>query len=181
MQDTSPNGSHSCAQLVGTGKAVWDGNTPFIIGTSVLPTVKLGHILHMWIDEPQAADWNGHWVVSNGDGTICRVNNGEIKAGPQEDGVDLGPEVKKAYTKRAAHWAVARIRRKAVEKRQKGPTCQRSKGLCPREPGSVQSIEVRQPYLKRASAESSLSGKPRESLIFGGNELNGKGKDIRAK
>lgn len=98
MLDTSPNGSHSCAQLFGNGKAVWEGNTPFIVGTSVLPTVKAGHILHMWIDESQAAGWNGHWVVSNGDGTICGVNNGEIKAGSQEDGVDLGPEVKKAYT-----------------------------------------------------------------------------------
>lgn len=98
MQDTSPNGVVSCNRLFGTGTPVWKGKKPFVVGTSALPVVGTGHILHMWIDESGVAGWNGHWVISNGNGSVCGVNNGEIRANEEDDGVSCGPEVKKAYT-----------------------------------------------------------------------------------
>ena len=77
MLDTSPNGEAACKRLFGDGKIVWDGNTPFE-PESKLPVPKAGYICHMWVTESGVAGWNGHWVISNGDGTICGVNNGEV-------------------------------------------------------------------------------------------------------
>ena len=43
---------------------------------------------------PQNYNWNGHWVIHNGNGTISGVNNGEFESHPAEGGV----AVQKNYT-----------------------------------------------------------------------------------
>jgi hypothetical protein len=95
-QNSSPNGKKGCDLLFGSGNLVWDKP----IMPSDLPQVKLlcrsvpaGHVVHIW--SPQNYNWNGHWLISNGNGTICGVNNGEIKASEAED----GKQVQKNYTK----------------------------------------------------------------------------------
>jgi hypothetical protein len=56
---------------------------------SVLP----GYIVHIW--SPSNNNWNGHWLVANGDGTACGVNNGEVTPDKAEKGI----AVKKNYTR----------------------------------------------------------------------------------
>ena len=80
MQDSAPNNKIPCDRLFGTGEEIWSANTPFKPESKV-PDVGIGFIIHMWNTEN--FNWNGHWVVSNGDGTICGVNNGEVTS-PQE-------------------------------------------------------------------------------------------------
>jgi hypothetical protein len=92
MTDTAPNGEEACNRLFGEGVDVWNKDTPFR-NNSVLPLVGTGYILHMWTEQMGIPGWNGHWVISNGDGTICGVNNGEIDT---RDEVVL-----KAYTRTA--------------------------------------------------------------------------------
>lgn len=77
MRNPAPTGQAALDELFGTGVDVWPRGTPFT-ATSVLPTFPKGTILHMWKEETGAFGWNGHWVVSNGDGTICGVNNGLV-------------------------------------------------------------------------------------------------------
>jgi hypothetical protein len=78
MKETSPNGKVSLDRLFGTGVVVWAPEKPFT-DDSVLPQVEAGFIVHMWLAQTGAGGWNGHWVISNGDGTICGVNNGPIQ------------------------------------------------------------------------------------------------------
>lgn len=78
MRDTNTNGKTSCDRMFGTGVEVWSPKTPFY-PTNTLPKIEAGFIIHMWKDEAGVGGWNGHWVISNGDGTICGVNNGEVK------------------------------------------------------------------------------------------------------
>jgi hypothetical protein len=82
--------------LFGEGRLVWD--KPITDGDHrdlrrFCRSVQAGHIVHIW--SPSNNNWNGHWVVANGDGTICGVNNGEFFADEAEKGVT----VKKNYTK----------------------------------------------------------------------------------
>jgi len=77
MQNSGPTGETALNELFGDGDEVWPRGTPFT-DQSVLPTIPKGFILHMWMEESGAGGWNGHWVISNGDGTICGVNNGEV-------------------------------------------------------------------------------------------------------
>jgi len=91
MSDSSPNGEDSCTRLFGNGEVVWSPMRPFY-PTNATPKIEAGYIVHMWKDETIGdAGWNGHWVVSNGDGTVCGVNNGEVEK--------KGEKVIKAYTK----------------------------------------------------------------------------------
>ncbi|MGD9563229.1 MAG: hypothetical protein AB7F88_13585 [Pyrinomonadaceae bacterium] len=78
MRDSAPNGQNACDRLFGTGEVVWPPDQPFR-DDSVLPAVGAGYIVHMWLEDSGPGGWNGHWVISNGDGTICGVNNGEVK------------------------------------------------------------------------------------------------------
>jgi hypothetical protein len=94
-QNSSPNGKIGCDLLFGQGMLVWDGP----ITDDKLPEVRrlcrrvpAGHIVHIW--SPDNSNWNGHWVVSNGDGTICGVNNSEIL--PEK--AERGQKVLKDYT-----------------------------------------------------------------------------------
>lgn len=81
MQNAAPTGKASLDNLFGDGIEVWPASTPFT-DASVLPDVEAGYVVHMWNENTGTAGWNGHWVISNGDGTFCGVNNGEVKAGP---------------------------------------------------------------------------------------------------
>jgi hypothetical protein len=85
MQDSAPNNQFCCDRLFGVGEEVWRG--PFK-PESTVPDIPIGYIVHIW--SPDNYNWNGHWVVTNGDGTICGVNNGEMKL--------LNPPVLKKYT-----------------------------------------------------------------------------------
>lgn len=85
MRDSAPNNQFCCDRLFGTGEELWRG--PFKPKHQV-PNIPAGYIVHIW--SPENYNWNGHWVVTNGDGTICGVNNGEMK--------DLIPPVMKKYS-----------------------------------------------------------------------------------
>ena len=54
----------------------------------VIDGIGAGYVVHIW--SPQNYNWNGHWIVTNGDGTICGVNNGEVHT--------RNPPVQKNYT-----------------------------------------------------------------------------------
>jgi hypothetical protein len=96
QQNSSPNGKIGCDLLFGQGRKVWD--KPITDADHrelrrVCTSVLSGHIVHIW--SPSNNNWNGHWVVANGDGTICGVNNGEFQADVAEKRMD----VQKDYTK----------------------------------------------------------------------------------
>lgn len=90
MMDTAPNNQFCCERIFGAGVEVWNSGTPFK-PTSQVPQIPIGHIVHIW--NINNYNWNGHWVVSNGDGTVCGVNNGDVNT-PNE-------VVLKKYTKTA--------------------------------------------------------------------------------
>jgi len=79
MRNSSPNGEIGCDGLFGVGNRVWDAPiTPEDEDAvrRICAGVRRGAIVHIW--SPANHNWNGHWVVANGDGTICGVNNGEF-------------------------------------------------------------------------------------------------------
>lgn len=81
MQNAAPTGQIALDELFVQGEEVWSPKVPFT-DLSVLPEVEEGWVVHMWNENTGLAGWNGHWVISNGDGTFCGVNNGEVVAGP---------------------------------------------------------------------------------------------------
>ncbi len=96
QQNSNPNGKIGCDLLFGQGEMKWD--KPITAADHralkrVCKSVQTGSIVHIW--SPSNNNWNGHWVIANGDGSICGVNNGEILAGDAE----LGLSVQKDYTK----------------------------------------------------------------------------------
>lgn len=81
MQNAAPTGKASLDVLFGDGEEVWPSNVNFT-DLSVLPAVEAGYVVHMWNENMgEGPGWNGHWVISNGDGTFCGVNNGLVAAG----------------------------------------------------------------------------------------------------
>lgn len=89
MQNPGPSGEDALYDLFGDGEEVWPANRPFT-DRSVLPDIPKGTVIHMWMEDSGAGGWNGHWVISNGDGTVCGVNNGEVNK--------PGEVVRKEYT-----------------------------------------------------------------------------------
>ena len=95
-QNCAPNGKVGCDHLFGAGNLVWDA--PITADDhkkvrNICRSVSAGHIVHIW--SPANTNWNGHWIVANGDGTACGVNNGEFNA---ED-AEKKRAVQKDYTK----------------------------------------------------------------------------------
>lgn len=82
MRNPGPTGQAALDELFGDGEDVWLANQPFK-DTSVLPVIPKGFVVHMWMEDSGSGGWNGHWVISNGDGTICGVNNGEVNNPPE--------------------------------------------------------------------------------------------------
>jgi hypothetical protein len=77
MQNSAPSGKAALDDLFGDGEEVWPADRPFT-DESVLPVIEEGFVVHIWMENSGPGGWNGHWVISNGDGTICGVNNGEV-------------------------------------------------------------------------------------------------------
>ena len=95
-QNSAPNGKIGCDLLFGQGVLVWDKpilDSDLAEARRVCRSVPAGHIVHMW--SPANSNWNGHWLVANGDGSACGVNNGEVDAAVAENRMD----VQKNYTK----------------------------------------------------------------------------------
>jgi hypothetical protein len=93
MMNSAPNKQTGCDLLFGQGTEVWRApvkpeNHREI--QNIINNIGPGYIVHIW--SPQNYNWNGHWVVTNGDGTICGVNNGEV------DATATRPAVEKPYT-----------------------------------------------------------------------------------
>ena len=96
QQNSGPNGKKGCNVLFGEGSMKWEGPiTPADYDNvrRICKCVSAGQIVHLW--SPQNNNWNGHWVVANGDGTVCGVNNAEVK--PEK--AERGFAVQKDYTK----------------------------------------------------------------------------------
>jgi hypothetical protein len=94
-QNSSPNGKIGCDLLFGQGMLLWDGPITDDKITEVrrlCNRVPAGFIVHIW--SPDNSNWNGHWVISNGNGTISGVNNGEFLA----EKAELHQQVQKDYT-----------------------------------------------------------------------------------
>lgn len=101
MKNVIPTKKNGCNHLFGVGNEVWrakltDSDIPKV--RQIISAIDKGSIVHIW--SPDNYNWNGHWVITNGDdtnndgGTICGVNNGEIKA----DIAERGKLVKKPFT-----------------------------------------------------------------------------------
>ncbi len=81
MRNCSPNKQAGCDLIFGQGNTVWNAavkpeDQQKLQG--VINRIGAGYVVHIW--SPQNYNWNGHWVITNGDGTICGVNNGEVEA-----------------------------------------------------------------------------------------------------
>ena len=95
QQNSGPNGKVGCDLLFGQGMLKWDGPITDDKLTEVrrlCNSVPAGFIVHIW--SPANNNWNGHWVISNGDGTISGVNNGEFPA----EKAEKRQRVQKDYT-----------------------------------------------------------------------------------
>lgn len=99
QQNSSPNGKIGCDLLFGHGNLVWDKPitaADHVELRRVCSRVLSGHIVHIW--SPSNNNWNGHWVVANGDGTICGVNNGIFNATVAEKGIAVQQDYTKTST-----------------------------------------------------------------------------------
>jgi hypothetical protein len=95
-QNCAPNGKKGCDHIFGEGNLVWDA--PITAADhqkvrNICRSVSAGHIVHIW--SPANTNWNGHWIIANGDGTACGVNNGEFTA----EHAEKRHAVQKGYTK----------------------------------------------------------------------------------
>ncbi len=95
MQNSAPNKETGCDLLFGKGKEVWnaklaDSDTARV--RRIITAIPKGSVVHIY--SPQNYNWNGHWVIANGDGTISGVNNGEFESHESES----GRAVQKNYT-----------------------------------------------------------------------------------
>jgi len=91
MKNRNPSNQKACDQLFGAGQEVWrarfDPKQDEKAVRAVIAKIGPGYIVHIW--SPQNYNWNGHWVITNDDGTICGVNNGIVKAEKAEKGKDV--------------------------------------------------------------------------------------------
>jgi len=95
MMNSAPNKEVGCDLLFGKGNEVWRGNLKDSDKARVriiIAGIAAGSVVHIY--SPNNYNWNGHWVISNGDGTICGVNNGEFESKESE----RGRAVQKNYT-----------------------------------------------------------------------------------
>jgi hypothetical protein len=93
MRNASPNKEVGCDLVFGKGHEVWRApvkpeDTRNL--QNIIDNIGAGYVVHIW--SPENYNWNGHWVITNGDGTICGVNNGEVQA------ANGRPAVQKNYT-----------------------------------------------------------------------------------
>ena len=95
MLNSAPNKEVGCNLLFGEGETLWNGKLKpgdALRVRGLIQGIPRGSIVHIY--SPDNFNWNGHWVITNGDGTICGVNNGEFEA----DEAEKGKAVQKNYT-----------------------------------------------------------------------------------
>jgi hypothetical protein len=87
MRNVIPSNQTGCDYMFGAGREVWNGRlTPGDVPRvrRIIQDIPKGSLVHIY--SPQNYNWNGHWVITNGDdrnndgGTICGVNNGIFAA-----------------------------------------------------------------------------------------------------
>jgi hypothetical protein len=91
MKNAIPTKQAGCGHIFGPGREVWRG---LLNDQDVAPVRRMirdipkGSLVHIW--SPQNYNWNGHWVITNGDdrngdgGTVCGVNNATFEAATAE-------------------------------------------------------------------------------------------------
>lgn len=77
MKNQGSNNKATLRDAFGPARVIWKGDRAFTAADH-LPFVARGHIVHLYVDNP--IRWNGHWLVSKGDGTACGCNN-DIEGG----------------------------------------------------------------------------------------------------
>lgn len=91
MLNRNPSNQAACDLIFGAGVEVWNGRfDPARDEKAVrqkIAAISAGYIVHIW--SPEHTNWNGHWVITNGDGTICGVNNGMFLASKAEKKRDV--------------------------------------------------------------------------------------------
>lgn len=96
MQNSAPNKEVGCDLLFGKGVEKWRGtlnDTDKVRVRQIIEGIQKGSVVHIY--SPQNYNWNGHWVIYNGNRTISGVNNGEFLATEAEGGI----QIQKDYTK----------------------------------------------------------------------------------
>jgi hypothetical protein len=91
LRNQGLTGQAACEKIFGLGEDVWNEDWQYDPNKHDLPQIPKGYLIHMWnVDqerkfskitnkvEEDTAGYNGHWVVSNGDGTITGINNGDV-------------------------------------------------------------------------------------------------------
>jgi len=72
MKNQGSNNKATLRDAFGPARVIWKADRAFGDGDH-LPFVGRGHIVHLYVDNPLR--WNGHWLISKGDGTACACNN----------------------------------------------------------------------------------------------------------
>lgn len=72
MRNSGASNKTTLREAFGPASVIWDGGRTFAT-TDSLPLVPRGHIVHLYVDNP--IRWNGHWLVSLGDGYARACNN----------------------------------------------------------------------------------------------------------
>lgn len=81
MKNQGANNKSTLRSAFGPARVIWDGARPFK-ATDTLATVPRGHIVHLYVDNP--IRWNGHWLVSLGDGYARACNNDTTDGTPND-------------------------------------------------------------------------------------------------
>ncbi len=72
LKNINANDQVTLEAAFGLGQTIWDGTARFM-DTDELPNIPRGYVVHLYVDNPQR--WNGHWLVSLGNGQGAGCNN----------------------------------------------------------------------------------------------------------
>jgi hypothetical protein len=72
LNNSSASDEVSLKKAFGPGERIWNANRLFTENDS-LPPIPPGYIVHLYVDN--LSRWNGHWLVSLGNGLACGINN----------------------------------------------------------------------------------------------------------
>lgn len=96
MRDSASNKEVGCDLLFGKGDVKWNDklkDSDKAAVRRIISGIPKGSVVHVW--SPRNYNWNGHWVICNGDATISGVNDGEFLAAEAERGI----QIQKNYTR----------------------------------------------------------------------------------
>jgi hypothetical protein len=97
MRCCPPEGESSCDVLFGKSRVIWRQSIKPEDEDRCLRLcndLRGGFIVHVWT---LGDNWNGHWFITNGDGTMSGVNNGDVESHERMGTTDR-PKVRKDYT-----------------------------------------------------------------------------------